>query len=157
MSTVHCVDWKQIFENESRKVEKEIRKMLDKGTDVNAKNKNQKTALHLAAKNGYVEVARLLILRGIDINAQAYKGPNYTYWGRSAKITLGWTALHYAARSGFIDIVRLLLDCGADFEIWSEHYETPFQVAWIKRNPQTVWVMIEYGAVRTGGRRPLPG
>ncbi|NXN95438.1 CSKI1 protein, partial [Rhinopomastus cyanomelas] len=50
--------------------------------------------LHLAAKNGHIDIIRLLLQAGIDINRQTKAG----------------TALHEAALCGKTDVVRLLLD-----------------------------------------------
>uniref|UniRef100_A0A673A5P0 Uncharacterized protein n=1 Tax=Sphaeramia orbicularis TaxID=375764 RepID=A0A673A5P0_9TELE len=55
---------------------------------------NGVSPLHLAAKNGHIEVIRLLIQAGIDINRQSESG----------------TALHQAALCGKTEVVRLLLD-----------------------------------------------
>jgi len=48
----------------------EVRELLEKGADVNAKDEEGRTPLHWAAGNGYVEVARLLIEHGADVNAK---------------------------------------------------------------------------------------
>jgi hypothetical protein len=47
----------------------EVRKLLIKGTDPNARVEGM-TALMYAAKQGFVEVAKLLILKGADVNAE---------------------------------------------------------------------------------------
>ncbi|MED6292540.1 hypothetical protein CHARACLAT_001342 [Characodon lateralis] len=57
---------------------------------------NGVSPLHLAAKNGHIDVIRLLIQAGIDINRQSECG----------------TALHQAALCGKTEVVRLLLDSG---------------------------------------------
>jgi len=43
---------------------------LDKGADVNAKTRYGATALTFAADKGHLEVVKLLIARGADVNAQ---------------------------------------------------------------------------------------
>ena len=57
------------------------------------------TALHVAAQNGFVEIAEILLNGGVN---------------RDAKTKLERTALHLAAQSGCIEIVDLLLSNGAD-------------------------------------------
>lgn len=42
---------------------------LDWGADIEAKDKDNKTPLHLAACNRHVEVVKLLLDRGVDIEA----------------------------------------------------------------------------------------
>lgn len=55
---------------------------------------------HYAARHGRIEICRLLLDAGADVNVQ-------TSSGRA-------TALHRAAYSGHCDVVRLLLQRGAD-------------------------------------------
>ena len=43
---------------------------LDKGADVNAKTRYGATALTFAADKGHIEIVKLLIARGADVNAQ---------------------------------------------------------------------------------------
>ena len=43
---------------------------LDKGVDVNKKDKAEMTPLHPAAANGHKEIAELLIDNGADVNAK---------------------------------------------------------------------------------------
>ncbi|KAF3846955.1 hypothetical protein F7725_004033, partial [Dissostichus mawsoni] len=54
---------------------------------------NGTSPLHLAAKNGHIDIIRLLIQAGIDINRQTKAG----------------TALHEASLCGKTEAVRLLL------------------------------------------------
>jgi len=65
------------------------------GIDVNEKNDNQFTALHLAAKRNRGDSARVLVIApGIDVNLRTGDGE---------------TALLIAAREGFIEVVKALL------------------------------------------------
>ena len=59
------------------------------------------TPLHYAAENGHVEIARLLLQNGADVNAKN----NY-----------GSTPLHWAAEQDNVDILHLLVENGADLE-----------------------------------------
>ena len=61
--------------------------------------KDKKTALHVAAKNGHVDVAKVLIQNGADVNAVEKDK---------------WTALHLAARNGHVDVAKVLIQNGAD-------------------------------------------
>ncbi len=74
-----------------------VKNLLDKGTDVNARNGS---ALGAAASIGRADVVKLLLDRGADVNAA---GGN-----------MGWTALSSAAWHAHTDIVNLLIDRGAD-------------------------------------------
>lgn len=78
---------------------KEITELLiSKGADVNTKSEYGRTALHSAASCNNIEVMKLLILHGADVNAKDY----------------GVTALHYAAKYNHIKAAELLISHGAD-------------------------------------------
>ena len=51
-----------------------MRILIDKGADVNAKNKNGATALILAADKGNAEIVSFLIDKGADVNAKDGNG-----------------------------------------------------------------------------------
>ena len=70
---------------------------LDKGAAVN--EVDGVTALYIACEGGNVEIAKLLIDRGADVNLPVS-------WQR--------TPLYAANKGGYADIVKLLLDNGAD-------------------------------------------
>jgi hypothetical protein len=60
-----------------------------------------RTPLHWAAYNGHVEITRLLLQNGADVNVRSYGG---------------YTPLHWAAYQGNVDILHLLVENGADLE-----------------------------------------
>src|SRR6266850_2782251 len=51
-----------------------VRFLLEQGADVNACDYYGFTPLHLASRNGMLEVARLLVEHGADINAEDNEG-----------------------------------------------------------------------------------
>lgn len=53
---------------------KTVEKMLDSGFDVNATNADKMTPLHIAAIIGNLDIVKLLVNRGADVNAQDYVG-----------------------------------------------------------------------------------
>ena len=78
-----------------------VKQHLAKGMDVDAKNKDGATALHVAAILGQYKVAELLIQKGANVEAK----------GRD-----GGTALHAAACLGRSKVAKLLIEKGADIK-----------------------------------------
>lgn len=75
-----------------------IKRLLDKGADINAKDDGL-TLLMKAATEGYLKTAKLLIDKKADINAKTNKGN---------------TALMAASMGGYTKIVELLVNAGAN-------------------------------------------
>ena len=76
-----------------------VKQHLAKGMDVDAKNKDGATALHVAAILGQYKVAELLIQKGANVNVSGDDGG---------------TALHAAAFLGQYEVAKLLVQKGAD-------------------------------------------
>jgi ankyrin repeat protein len=76
-----------------------VKQAIADGIDVNTKDKNGTTPLHLAAIQGHTEIAELLIANGADVNA---------------KDDGGLTPLHQAAARGHKEVAELLITKGAD-------------------------------------------
>lgn len=76
-----------------------VKAFLDKGVNVNSKTRYGATALSYACDKGHVEVVKLLIERGADVNSRD------TFYG---EVPLGW-----ALSKGHAEIVKLLLNNGA--------------------------------------------
>jgi ankyrin repeat protein len=107
------------------------------------------TPLGLACYFGHYEIARLLILKGADVNLPSNNGfrvyplhsavaGNYTQIARmlvesnalvNVKQQAGVTALHSAAQNGNIDLLILLLEHGADVGIRMEGGKLPADLA----------------------------
>ena len=76
-----------------------VRRLLERGANVNARDNSQETPLHHAASRGNTEVAALLIEKGADVNA---RDMNHK------------TPLHWAASQGNTEVAALLIEKGAD-------------------------------------------
>ena len=56
-----------------------VKQHLDAGTDVNAKDRREKTPLHIVAIYGQKEIGELLITNGADVNAKSRNGETPLY------------------------------------------------------------------------------
>ncbi|XP_026133365.1 protein phosphatase 1 regulatory subunit 16A-like [Carassius auratus] len=91
----------------------DLQELVASGADLNVKDEQGATLLHVAAANGYVSVGELLLEHRISPNDRD---------------TDGWTPLHAAACWGQIQMVELLVANGANLNAKSELDETPFDV-----------------------------
>ncbi len=84
----------------------EVKRLLEKGANVNAKRDNGITALMGAAIEGHQEVVELLLAKEADVDAKIY------FFGHSG----GATACDLASEKGHKEIVKLLVRAGAFHE-----------------------------------------
>jgi ankyrin repeat protein len=122
---------------------KVVEALLDAGADINATDLNG-TALHRAAANGHVKVARLLIARKADVEA---KMP----YGRHK----GATPLFDAARSGSPEMVGLLISARASVDAATENGVTPLMIAALEGNTDVIDALVEAGASLHATSKPL--
>ncbi|XP_041529922.1 unconventional myosin-XVI isoform X2 [Microtus oregoni] len=92
----------------------EVRHFLSSGGDVNEKNEDGVTLLHMACASGYKEVVVLILEHGGDLN----------------RVDDGyWTPLHLAAKYGQTALVKLLLSHQANPHLVNCNGEKPSDVA----------------------------
>jgi HEAT repeat protein len=92
-----------------------ISALIAKGIDVNSKNKNLETPLHIASCFGLEVTVKSLIGNGANVNV---------------KDECGKTPLHNAAYHLNYKNARLLLDNGADVNLIDKKNNTPLYVLW---------------------------
>ncbi|XP_017853571.1 ankyrin-3 isoform X2 [Drosophila busckii] len=102
-------------------------------TDINTCNANGLNALHLAAKDGFVDICAELLKRGIKVDSATKKGN---------------TALHIASLAGQNQenhdvCCRLLLSKGANPSLATEDGFTPLAVAMQQGHDKVVAVLLE--------------
>lgn len=93
-----------------------VKVLLDLGADINAlsKNKLSATPLQGAAAMQNLELGRLLIQRGANVNCRGEEGG---------------TPLHEVAGNGQIEFAKLLLDRGANVNAKDDSGKTPLTIA----------------------------
>jgi glycerophosphodiester phosphodiesterase len=81
-----------------------VEMLVEAGVDINWQDKDGETALHIAARFGHDECARVLLKGTADQKANLELTEN----------SFAWTPLHIAAVDGHLSVAQLLVDAGAD-------------------------------------------
>jgi ankyrin repeat protein len=79
-----------------------IGELLDRGADIDARDRHGQTALMLAAHAGHLDVVAVLIERGAELNATA---------------KFGLSAVMLAVVAGHFEVAHLLARAGADLSL----------------------------------------
>ena len=89
------------------------------------------TPLHLASRDGNVEVARVLLKHGADVNARDISK---------------WTPLRHALDKGHVEVARVLIEKGAD--VGAQGVDDWMPLHWASRHGQAelAQVLLEHGA-----------
>ncbi|KAL9611301.1 MAG: hypothetical protein Q9167_004065 [Letrouitia subvulpina] len=109
----------------------EVQKLLDKGTDPDAKDDINSTSLYLAVNKRNLEIVELLLDYGAYPNTKGYSG---------------WRSLHYAAPNGDYRIVQLLLDHWADPNAQDDNGLTPLHFAVKSESVLVIKLLLNAGA-----------
>lgn len=123
-----------------------LRRLIESEPQINAKDNDGNTALHLAAK-GRESVVQLLIENGADVDVRANDGKTPLMIAAESELPklvlllvdnrvkvnmrddLHWTALHYASFNGNVDVAKVLLKSGADVDSKGAADKTPLHCA----------------------------
>jgi ankyrin repeat protein len=106
-----------------------VQLLLEKGADVNAKNKYGETALMYAAENGHTETVQLLLEKG------ARYDPFY-------KTKYGFTYLMVFAIGGLTNYCQELLNKGADVNAKTNDGQTAYDLT---ENDEIKKILKQYG------------
>ncbi|XP_055360033.1 ankyrin-3-like isoform X18 [Betta splendens] len=105
---------------------------LKNGVDINICNQNGLNALHLASKEGHVEVVAELIKQGANVDAATKQKGN--------------TALHIASLAGQTDVVKELVTHGANVNAQSQNGFTPLYMAAQENHLEVVQFLLDHGS-----------
>lgn len=97
-------------------------------TNLSIHNLQNETPLMLASINNQLDLAKVLIARGADVNQT------------------GWTPLHYAASKGHVEMMRLLIEHHAYLDAESPNGTTPLMMAAHYGSPMATKLLLEEGA-----------
>ncbi|EAY04209.1 ankyrin repeat protein, putative [Trichomonas vaginalis G3] len=104
---------------------------LSLDANINEKNKNGETVLHIAAKTNSKETAEHLISHGANINEKDKNGK---------------TALHYAAKTNSKETAEHLISHGANINEKDKNGKTALHYAAMANNKETAEHLISHGA-----------
>ncbi|OAP55332.1 hypothetical protein AYL99_10305 [Fonsecaea erecta] len=121
-----------------------VKILLEKGANLECKDKHNETPLSWAAKRGHKEMLRLLLKKGAE---------------RDSKDNSGRTPLSRAAEHGHKEVVQILLENGAERDFKDNSGGTPLSWAAERGNKEVVQLLLEKGAnpdsKDNGGQTPL--
>jgi hypothetical protein len=109
----------------------EVKRLLKRGVDVNARQEQGATALLLAVSNGHRDVVELLVEAGVDVDAQD---------------GMGRSAIGFASATGQTEIVKLLIGAGADVNARDARGRTALMLASAQGTAEIVRMLIDAGA-----------
>jgi ankyrin repeat protein/mono/diheme cytochrome c family protein len=140
--------------------------LLDKGADVNARNRRGSTPLHWAIHDA--AKVRLLVSRGAAVNTKSIEGRTPVYQaavlanghealrlllasGADPQLAtlIGQTPLMVAAVRGDVEAMRLLIEKGADVNTKNSAGETALMAAATNGSPEAVRLLLDKGADAT--------
>jgi ankyrin repeat protein len=141
----------------------QMKAVLDGGTRADAEGPDGITPLMVAAEAGSVEAMKMLIERGVDVNARNTAGSTALMWSvtdvKKVRLLLDHGAdVNVAARSGrtaliiasfanpSADVVRLLLAKGAKVDVMDQRKVTPLNAATFGNDTATIRLLIDASA-----------
>jgi ankyrin repeat protein len=162
---------------------KKLNKYLANGVDVDSKGEYNCTPLHYACQEGNIEIVKILLKNGADVNIQnrystfyplfdAITSDNEDNYYPIIKLLIdakadinsidsfGNTILYYAIEKENIELIKLLISLGCDINRGSRYdKDSALHYAYFQKNEQIANLLIEAGAdikhLNLYNRRPI--
>lgn len=113
-----------------------VEEFIKHGAFINQVNQNRETPLFVATKKKDMDIMKVLLNHGANVDAQSLQG----------------TPLHQAIRGQNLDIVDFLISSGADLDdLLGKFKRSPLQEAVISKNAEIFKIILSYGALRPQG------
>lgn len=141
-----------------------IKSYLQSGVEVNSKNDQDETPLHIASASGRTRAIELLLSEGADLEINdrdgmtslhraVKKGHTHTVElliSKGADVNTknneGWTPLHTAVKEGHIKIIELILSNGTDVNSIDINGSTPLHIAASKNQRGAAELLLSHNA-----------
>lgn len=106
--------------------------LIEHQAEVDVEDSNGHTPLRLAMWYGQLEMIKLMVLNGCNVNKQGSED--------------GWSVLHHAAQFGYEPLTKFLLDNKAEVELRDKDGLTPLRWAIMHSNLSTAKLLLDSGA-----------
>ena len=139
----------------------QVKDLVRRGADVNAKDKNGNTPLHRASNSGGIENVKYLVEQGANVNAKDGFGATPLHGAFSAGVAKylimhgadvnakdndGNTPLHVGIYMSNKEVVEFFVECGADVNAKNNNGCTPLHWACQEADTGIAKYLIEHGA-----------
>ncbi len=124
---------KKLFKAVENNNIKEVKALIKKNADVNARDIEDISVLSLTAKNNFFDIAKLLTENGADVNAKD------KYLGATA---LAWVSVY----DDKTDIAKLLIEKGADVNAKDKYGNSILTLTKNRKKNKIIKFLIENGA-----------
>ncbi|KAG7672918.1 hypothetical protein Ndes2526B_g08555 [Nannochloris sp. 'desiccata'] len=114
----------------------DVQSALDQGADINSQDEQGRSAAHMAAANGHVDLLQNLIDRGATVNLANIEGN---------------TPLHWACVNNQNAAVRVLMQAGANASALNTHENTPVDEALLREYQKLVDTINEFSSKSGAG------